>query len=281
MTTTPSAAALELLDLHIAARDLVDEVRLAWGWLRLLLEPGPETSTGRVVDDAQAERLTAQGYADRAYRDWNLKHGRGALAPSRSPLRIAVADACVAVHGQVLHAALRLALGLGRPYQARRGDAGAQVAAALAWMAGDEPTGGPWVAGTDGVWWRRGPLDELRDLATARDVVGALRRALRTARTAAGIHGERVQPVGHRCPACRARSLQLHYDGADRRRWYVRCVSERCRCTGVGCPCRQRTRYSGRAHAWAYGELDQLWAAIAAQPPGKRVESGGQGRGWR
>lgn len=274
-------------------RITADELRTAWAWLRLLVEPGRETSVGTAVDDQRAERLTAAGFQARAYREWNLRRGLSALPPSPGSARVGIVDAQVHVHGIVVDVATRTARSVGGRPPARADTVVATVNAALDWLTGDagEP-GRPWITGTGGVLWRAGPLDELRDAGLAAGVDRDLQRADRIARAAARVLDERVQPIDHRCPACGQRSLQLYYDGDDRRRWYVRCVSARCRCTGSGepgrpsCGCRQATRYAGRPHAWAYGELEGpfgLWAAIAATSPDRpRLEARTAGHGgWQ
>lgn len=274
-------------------RITIDRLRQSWAWLRLLVAPGRETSVGTAVDDQRAERLTAVGLQARAYRDWNLRQGQYALPPSPASARIGIVDAQVDVHGLVLTAVQHLARHLELGYVGRRNTVDQAVTTALDWLTGDagEP-GRRWIAGVDGVYWRTGPLDDLRHAGFAVGLDRDLQRADRIARTAARVLDDRVQPIEHRCPACGQRSLQLQYDGDDRRTWQVRCVSQRCRCAGTGepgrpaCGCHQRTRYAGRPHAWAYGELDGpygLWAAIAAASltrPRLAARTNGHG-GWQ
>lgn len=287
-------SAVDELVEQIRAR--LDELRQAWAWLALLTEPGRETSSAMVVDDAQAERLAAQGMAARAYRAWNLRRGMTALPPTPAAARVSVLDARVAVHDLVLEVARTVAAAAGSTYVGgRHGDDA--VVAALDWLEeGWRPD--PWLCGVDGVRWRAGPLDRMRDATLAARVAHGLQRANTVARQAARVAGEDpVQPLEYRCPACRAQSLQLHYDVQDLAavaasggrarprnvsRWYVACVSQRCRCTVQACGCGMRSRIAGRRHAWSYGELPDLWRAIerAGLLRGQRIGSTAQGRGW-
>lgn len=292
MTAPPARTVDEHLE-H--ARVALDELRQAWSWLALLAEPGREASDALVVDDGQAERLAAQGMAARAYRTWNLRLGLSALAPTPSAARVGVLDAQVAVHGLVLDTARAVAAAAGATYVGRgTGDQG--VLDALDWLEQGHPPD-PWICGPEGARWRAGPLDRLRDAAVAKAVADGLQRANQVARQAARVAGEDpVQPLEHRCPACGAQSLQLHYGdpedlahvaaGAARprhvSRWYAECVSQRCRCVVQGCGCGMRSRIAGRRHAWSYGELADLWRAIerARQLRGARVGSSAEGHGW-
>lgn len=287
-TTSPATtttAALELADLLDQAHTLVDALLLAWGWLWAQVDPGRAAPPpSRAQSDAQAAHLTARGLSDRAYRDWNLARGMSALPPSPAPVRLAVVDAMCAVHGQVIDTTLRLAAAIRWTYPATRGHTGHQVVAALGWLAGTRRPARPWIVDTTGACWRDPtPIDMLRDHTTATRLVRDLDRAVRTTRQAAGVSGDQVVPVPRRCPACGRRSLQLDAEPRDRRQWSVRCVSASCRCAGATCPCLARVRYTGRVHAWAYGELDQLTAAIDTHARQvERITSGQQGHGrWR
>jgi hypothetical protein len=270
----------------------IDRLRQSWEWLGMLVEPGRESSVGSPVDDARAEALAVQALAARADKEWNLRQGNSALPPAAAPARLGIVDAGVHVHGLVLDVARMVAASAGAVYVGARVGADA-VIDALDWLElGSRPD--PWVVGAEGVRWRESPLDRIRDAGVAASVDRQLARADQVARAAARVLDDTVQPINHRCPACRQRSLQLHYDPADlvrvadggrparTARWYVECVSERCRCTVEGCGCRMRHRYTGRRHAWAYGELGDLWAAIAAVgAQSERLRAGGTGRGWR
>jgi hypothetical protein len=70
------------------ARAAIEELREVYGWLWLLVTPGPERRPGRAEDEGQAEVLEARGRAARAYRDWNLARGMTALAPAAAPVRL-------------------------------------------------------------------------------------------------------------------------------------------------------------------------------------------------
>ncbi|MFG2070974.1 hypothetical protein ACGFKZ_29355 [Micromonospora tulbaghiae] len=275
--------------LHEQIHMTIDQLRQAWAWLVLLTEPGRSTTATRdLVDDERAEELAAQGMADRAYRIWNLKRGLGALAPAPAPARLGIIDAQVAVAGMVGHvvdvlaARLRIAGG--------RGD----LVGLLDWLDGTAVAPDwPFAAGVDGVHGRLCPLDRIHDADQLADVDRQLGRANRAARRAAGVLDDARQPIADRCPACRRKSLQLHYDAADVQQvaeglrprhpslWWVECVSESCRCAGEGCPCGHNRRTEHRRHVWAYGELAQLWrATAAAAAPRRRIRSTSTGRGW-
>jgi hypothetical protein len=266
-------------------------LRQSWEWLGLLVEPGRESSVGAPVDDVRAEALAAQAIAEQAYKAWNLRQGLSALPPTPAAARLGIVDARVQVHGLVLDTARLVAVSQGAVYRGARIGVDA-VLAALDWLeVGVRPD--PWVAGQDGLY-RQGWLDRVRDVRLVAAVDRRLARADQVARAAARVLDDTVQPINHRCPACRQRSLQLHYDPADlvrvadggrpavSARWFVECVSDRCRCTVEGCGCRMRNRYAGRRHAWAYGELGELWSAIAAVGTrGDRLRATGTGLGWR
>lgn len=279
---------------------LVDQIRVtiadlreAWAWLGELIEPGRDSAPIPLMTDDQRARQSELAAAERAERAY-------ALPPMRAAARVGVIDARVMVHGLVLDTVRQVAAGEGAQYVGQRpGDAG--VLDALAWL-----DGGPscWTATADGVIWQAAPsgvLEQMRDAMLAAAVDVRLQRANKIARQAArDVDGEHLAPVDERCPACGNRSLQLDYvserslrEGQDsekaRRTWSVVCISEACRCTGVGCGCRQRVRYAGRPHAWTYGELagpHGLWAAARAarrrrRGPEVRIgsETAGHG-GW-
>lgn len=239
------------------ARLAVEQLRESWGWLCELVEPSRQPGATLAVDDRQAEVLEARGRSDRAYRDWNLRLGMSALPPTPAPASLEVVDAQVYVH--------RILLDLGRlAARAQRasfvgGRAGmlATVVSILDWLDG---TGGRgrFVATVDGVVWRQGQL-EIMPIALVLAAGKDLARADRAARSAARVVGIAAKEVRFRCPACRRRSLQLQHDGEDKTQWYVRCVSDACRCTGEGCGCLQRRRVVGRAHSWPYGELESAY----------------------
>jgi len=291
-------------------RATIADLREAWSWLGDLIEPGRDSAPIPVLTDAQRARQDEAIAAERAERDaWSADvpvgqrqfaapAGRYALAGSRPGARIGVIDARAAVHGIVLDVARTVAAAEGARYVGdRAGLAG--VRDALDWLDGGAPC---WIATVDGVIWRTPPggvLAQLDDAAVATVVNARLSRANRIAREAArSPDGEHHAPVDHRCPACGRRSLELDYGsdellhrGAEderyRRAWTVSCISEACRCAGEGCGCRQRIRYPGRRHAWAYGELSGpygLWAAVRAadrrrRGPEARVRSEVYGHG--
>lgn len=239
----------------------VARLRESWAWLDELVEPGPETSAGRVLTDADRKRQAAEAAEDRAVRlaglrvqgdvedpgAWYLLPQGGdqsALAPSPSPVRLAVVELQTYLADRVRRVVARAHHhGTSRPPRA----------GVLGWL---DWLDGPFAA----------PLDLLPG-GTLAWVADQLDHVDQLARQAAGVVGERVAPLPDRCPACRRKSLQLLYTGDDRKTWAVLCASASCLCTGTGCPCRAAVRYEGRRHVWAYGELDGrsgLWAAITA-----------------
>jgi hypothetical protein len=268
-------------------RVTVADLRAAWGWLAELVEPGRDSAPMPVLSDDQRARLDQVAAAERADRHAppvNLPPGARQFAPTsayaspatRAGARVAVVDARATVRGMVVDVAHMVAGCIDASYVG-----GAVVLDALDWI--------------------DGAIADVRDVDALAAVDAALQRALIIARRAArDSAADPVAPVDHRCPACGRRSLELDYgsehelvDGAvreqSRRRWTISCISLGCRCVGEGCGCRQRVRYGGRRHAWAYGELAGpygLWRAIAAadrrrRGPEARVgsETAGHG-GW-
>jgi hypothetical protein len=193
--------------------------------------------------------MAAQALSERAYKLWNAQRGLYALAPTVAAARVEVIDAKTVVSERVVSVAARV---VGVTHGGTRWLGG--VSGALDWLDGRGARSGWWVAGADGVWWRRCPLDVLSESMLI-FVDTELQRADHTARQACRIVGEARLPIALRCPACRRRSLQLHHEGAERS-WFVQCVSARCRCAGTGCGCLQRRRIEGRRHAWSRAELD-------------------------
>lgn len=252
----------------------VAELRIVWGWLGDLVEPGRDTVVVPVLTDDQRAAAAARARAEVAER-------AGSAMPSTpAGARLQVVDAKVAVHGQILDAAGTAAAAVGAVYVGlRAGDAG--VIDALGWLYGN--------VGNVGNAQALAGVDRL------------LQRAVRIGHTAARVvDGAHTAPVDHRCPACGRRSLQLDYVSEQllaaaldrelsRRGWTVACISASCRCSGTGCGCRQQVRIEHRRHAWGYGELGGrhgLWAAIRTadrrrRGPETRVrsESAGNG-GW-
>ncbi|MFG3709198.1 hypothetical protein ACGF7U_31330 [Micromonospora sp. NPDC047670] len=236
----------------------VERLRESWAWLALLVVPGPERRPGRAVDEQQAEILEARGRSDRAYRSWNLARGMTALAPSAAAARLDVVDAQAVVHRTIAGLAHRVAAYQGSSYVGRRATVTEAVVDVLDWLTVGGP-GRPWVATAAGEVWRAGVVDELherRDAHLLAHIHRVLTTAGDTARAAAGVVAEAVQPLAHRCPACRHRSLQLHHEGRDKSRWTVRCVRRSCLCVGAGCGCLRHDRRQGLAHVWTRSELD-------------------------
>lgn len=284
MTTPSTTPAGDAEDAHEA----IDRLRHSWLWLWLQVEPGRATPVTRPATDASVEALVARGTSDRAYRHWNLRRGLGALPPSPATARVDVLDVQGAIHTLVLGATRRIAAALHSCYVGTVPDTTRAVLDALAWLAGANHLPGWWIVDTAGACRRAGALDQVRDRAVLDDTARALRRADQMARAAAGVVGEQVRPIPHRCPACRRRSLQLDHDAGDARAWVVRCVSRTCRCSGLGCGCLQRVRVPGRAHAWSRGEISGPYGLttavavadrVAAYARTARPRAGAQGHG--
>ncbi|MDG4768761.1 hypothetical protein [Solwaraspora sp. WMMD792] len=228
-----------------AVRGQIEALREAYSWLALLVEPGRERRPGRPVDDAQAERLEAQGRADRAYRQWNISRGLSALPPSPAAASVTVVDAQASVRRRVLDIAHRVAA-----WQHASWVGGPDVDQVLSWL--DEAGPG-----------RPAVVDELRDRRRLSWLVDELATAVASARQAAGVVAEPVRPVAWRCPACGSPSLQLAHPGADKSLWTISCVRRACRCAGAGCGCLRRDRRQGLAHVWTRAELPTLAQAVA------------------
>lgn len=242
------------------ARAAIDALREAYGWLRLLVVPGPYRRPGRAVDEARAEALEAQGRQARAYREWNLARGMTALAPAAAPVRLDVVDAQARIRATVVDLARRVAAAAGAVYVGGPGD---PVEDVLAWLEAGGP-GRPFMVSTDGEAWRSGQLDDLRDTRVLVNVATTLDGCAELARTAAGVVDEPVTPLEHRCPACRSRSLQLHHGSRAASSWTVVCVRRSCRCAGVGCSCLRRDRRPGLPHVWTRAELDGPYGLATA-----------------
>lgn len=261
-------------------REAIERLRESCAWLWLLMTPGRERRPGRPVDEAQAELLEARGRSDRAYREWNLRHGRGALAPSAAAARLDVVDAQSVVHRRLVGLARRVAAHQGASYVGGRTGATAAAADVLDWLT----VGGPgrrWVVDSAGDAWRAGVLDDLhdnRDAHLLREIARTLAAADEVARQAAGVVAEPVRPIEHRCPACRNRSLQLHHDGHDKRRWTVRCVRRTCVCAGAGCGCLRRDRRPGVAHVWTRAEMEGPYGLATAVAIARRLTEQGRPR---
>lgn len=258
-----------------AAGDAATRLHQSWSWLALLVEPGPETSAGRVLSDIERDRQAADLRVER-YERTKVGASAAALAPSPAPIRLAVVD----LQAYLTHRVRRVASRCARaavPVGYR--PAGAAVPQLLDWLTVGRPPA-PWIGSATGVLERRCAFDRC-PAGTLSWAAEQLRHADQLARVAAGVFTDRLAPLPDRCPVCRLRSLQLDYTSDQRNSWSVVCTSTRCVCSGTGCPCRHRIRYEGRRHAWSYGELDGpygLWAAIGAarlpRPPIRRTASG-------
>jgi hypothetical protein len=271
-------------------RETVARLRESWGWLWLLVVPGPERRRSMAVDDDQAERLEARGFEARAYREWNLRRGLSALPPAAAPARLDVVDAQAAVHRLVTGLARRVAAHLDASYVGGGTEVTAAVVDVLDWLT----LGGPGrriVVDAGGEAWRAGILDDLhdqRDAGLLAHIARTLAAADDLARTAAGVVAEPVRPVEHRCPACRHRSLQLHHAGRDKSAWTVVCVRRSCVCAGAGCGCLRRGRREGLPHVWGRSEMDGPYGlatavavaqALAGARPRVGADAAGPG-GW-
>lgn len=251
----------------------------AFGWLRVLVEPGREPRPAPpVLTDTARHWLGVHSASEAADRIANLRAGLAAAPAGQVPVRLEmlsaqrraldVVDQLVA---QVERAGARA--GLGVPATGRN------LVRVLTWLAGD---GGPpgWAVTPGGVVFRRGALADVADLRVVDQVATRLQEAADRARAAAGITTERTAPYPNQpCPACRRRSLEIDATLRDERYWTVGCISERCLCTGPGCPCLQRYAIEGRRHVWTYAELPSLELAQQRRRLSHPVRSAAVGHG--
>jgi hypothetical protein len=276
---------VELADARYSAARHAARIVRAFGWAAVLTEPGREPRPAApLLTDAQRERIAEEAAAEAADRKENLRAGVTALGPSPSPLR----PEMLIVRAQVLRTTARLVKRIerasGRTYAGPR-LTDRDVVYALDFVAGD---GGPpcWAGRPGGPPYRRGVLGEISALTTVEDVGEQLGELADEAGTAVGITTDRIAPYPRQpCPACGRRTLQTDATLANPKYWTVVCISEACRCTGTGCPCRRSVRWDGGRHAWSYGELTGphgLDRAQAAQRAGHRVGSAAVGHGgWQ
>lgn len=293
-TGPPSEITLE--DACADAAEVVERLRHGLGWARVLMVPGREPRPAPpVLPDHVRERLAAQSrveWAERedARRDPAAGLGVGTTVPapgggaaSAAPVAVALLDVQELVARVVRQLVLEVeAAGDGRVRFGSRIGTVVEVVDALDWLAGSPAP--VWAVTPAGVVRRWCVLGDVGKPRLAGDVAAALGRLAERVRAAVGILTDRVLPwPGGRCPACRLRTLEIDVTLRDPQWWTVRCISEACRCTGVGCPCRRRLRYEGRPHAWSGAELDGpygLRRAIEAAAASRRpVRSGMEGRG--
>lgn len=236
--------------------------RLVWafGWLRVLAEPGREPRPApALLSDAQRERIAEESASEATDRQANIRAGLSAFPTGAVPVRLEMLNA----QARALRAAGRIVRHVGRAYGTGYGDpvAADNLVDALDWLAGD---GGPpcWAVDAAGVVRRRNVLGEVEDWRVVDRTATALRDAAEDARAMAGITTERVAPYPNQpCPACRRRSLEIDATLRDERYWTVVCLREACVCAGPGCPCYQHHPREGARHAWSFGELPRLaWA---------------------
>lgn len=266
----------------------LDRVREAWGWLRLVLAPGPETTAHRPYSDAAAEARSAEAMEAATFRAIALQNKMSALAPAPAPLRIDVLDAQEAVRRIVLQVVADVA---DYHHEEPSGPGTRRVATvdtALAYL-DDARARAVLVVNGDGVCWR---MDRISEITAAgvlarvgRDLAAAAELARRASRCTEGT----VLQLEHRCPACGRRSLQLECNGSDQNQWHVACVSASCQCIGTECGCRQPVREPFRPHVWSRAELggsfglsaaiDAAAARRARRRPRLSSSAGGHG-GW-
>lgn len=263
----------------------VELIREAYGWLRVLTSGTSERRAAPLLTDQQLASAAAEARVERAER------AAGALPPSPAPLSVGMVDAQIRVGRMVQGMVGQVAEALGQPSPGCREQDPASVVDALGWMVDTVPlqSGRPSpVIAVDraGVGYRLGALELLHRVSAdfvdllllgARDVADDARRA-------AGMVEQHTIPFpGGRCPACHGRALELDMTLRDERWWVVRCVSQRCVCTGDGCGCGASVVYEGRRHAWARGEFDRLQRAIllrGRQRPSVRAGAAGRGGSW-
>lgn len=248
----------------------------AVGWLTVLTVPGREPRpSARLLSDKQLAQLQEQARAEQVER------AASAMPASPAPARldaIAATVEAVRVVGRIVRTVAAAA-----PHRFGTRVRLSNLVHALDYVAGGGDPAPSWAVDRTGAAYRRCSLVEVRDQDLVAKVVRQLAAAADTAASTAGIRTDRVLPYpGGSCPACRRRSLRIDATLANERYWTVTCISEACRCTGIGCECRQGVRVEGRHHAWSYGELDGpngLHRAIAAAHRRDPVRSGVAGHG--
>lgn len=245
------------------AHHQLDRLREAWGWLQLVLAPGPESSAHRPYSDAGAEALSARAMEAATYREIALAHKQSALAPAPAPLRLDVLDAQESVRRMVLEVVADVA-----QYH-REEPAGpgtrrvATVDTALAYLEGARDRA-VLVVDPVGVCWRMDRISEIGAEGVLALIGQDLAAAAELARRASRVTEGTVLQLEHRCPACGRRSLQLECDGADQRQWHVCCVSASCLCKGSECGCLQPVREAFQPHVWSRSELGGSFGLSAA-----------------
>ncbi|MFG3418731.1 hypothetical protein [Micromonospora sp. NPDC048063] len=251
----------------------------AFGWLRVLVEPGREPRPAPpLLTDTARHWLGIQSAAEAADRVANLRAGLSAAPTGQVPIRLEMLTAqhhALTVVDQLVdrveRAGARARLGVPAT--------GRNIVRVLDWLAGD---GGPpcWAVTTGGVAYRRGALADVADLRVLDHVAHRLQEVADRARMAIGMTEERTAPYPHQpCPACRRRSLEIDATLRNERYWTVGCTSAACRCTGPGCPCLQRHAIEGRGHVWTYAELPTLHVAQQRHRLSHPVRSAAVGHG--
>lgn len=267
--------------LDSAARHAARLVR-AYGWLRVLTEPGRESRPAPpLLTDDQLAWAREQSAIEAAERD------SYAFATGATPARLDV----ITAQTRAVRVVGRLVRTVGRATGHRFGVMVTlhQLPHALDYLAGDgldylvdEPPPRQWAGTSGGELYPRGVLG-YAPTTTVDRIVEQLREAADAARTVAGITEDRVLPFSEgKCPACRRRSLQIDATLARPEHWTVTCISEACVCAGPGCGCRQQIRIEGRRHGWPYAELDGPWGlrqAIRFAQEHHPIRSGVAGHG--
>jgi hypothetical protein len=185
----------------------------------------PRRWSQRDLTPAERERHDVQARLDKAARDWNARHGIGAIGASRAPLSVAVLDAKTAINKGI-----------------------AAIEATVCEWLGLTPLAGATtrerITRIIGLLARIEALDELAAWVDAEAA-----HLNRQARSVLG-DSEPVHRINARCPICDALSLRAFPE-----REVVICVNDDCRCADDDCRCHADRP---RRHRWVYAEWPWL-----------------------
>lgn len=185
----------------------------------------PRRWSQRDLTPAERERQDIQARLDKEARDWNARHGIGAIGASRAPLSVAVLDATAVITAGIKTIEATVCEWLG-----------------LTPLAGATPHDR--ITRLVGLLGRIETLDELAVWVDA--------EAARLNRQARGVLGdsEPVHRLDARCPICDAVSLRAFPE-----REVVICVNDGCVCTDEACGCNAPRP---RRHRWHYAQWPWL-----------------------
>lgn len=234
---------------HVAAA--CGKLRASWAWLADALEVGNGRRDQRIITDAGRAQRDRQAAAERADRAKLLGTGKLLGGTTRTPVNVNAVDARTVIAEEADAVGWSLADQLrgwvqipyrqrGIPYRPDGRTADATVLGALDYVAANvqHVTDAAWLGGA----YER--LVRCDDLATS--TAGA---------------GHQRAPMGVECPVCDRRALVWGEPTPTQAEAFVECVSPKCRCTGVDCPCKLPGRIPGMVHLWT----QPRWATLADQ----------------